>query len=452
MKENWTEKTKQKLEGHRMAPPEGLWEDISRQMAAEAAPNDRPASRPATIRRWYWAAAVALVMAGLFAVYEYDKDERPLTAEAVGTPAAVTSPASPTAPMADETATVTETLVAAVPTGAVKMPAAPSKPSSSATPSKSSSAAPSVSAMADAQAPTSQVEMPADHSGIADSMAMAENTAIADNTAMAENTAIADSMAVAENTSPADKTEEQPAAAPLRPGGHPFLPEDAGDVLTADNEAYTGKWTVGLAGSNGLLAANGLTGTDGQSIYSDTYPEIGSNGQIYEGPDDMSEKTEDIEAKHHIPVRFGLSLRYQLNSRLALTSGVSYTALKSEFSIPQYPHAGYTQQLKYLGVPVGLSYRLWSAGRFNVYLSGAGMIEKCIGVENIAIGEKASRPWQWSLSAAAGAEYTIGRQFSVYIEPALSYYFDDGSPLEHYYNAHPLAPSLQFGLRLDLPR
>ena len=425
MKENWTEKTKQKLEGHRMAPPEGLWEDISRQMAAEAAPNDRPASRPATIRRWYWAAAVALVMAGLFAVYEYDKDERPLVAETVGTPAAVTSPASPTAPMADETATATETLVAAVPTGAVKMPATPSKPSS---------AAPSVSAMADAQAPTSQAEMPADLSGIADSMAMAENTAIA------------------ENTSPADKTEEQPAAAPLRPAGHPFIPEDTGDVLTADNEAYTGKWTVGLAGSNGLLAANGLSGTNTQSVYSDTYPEIGSNGQIYEGPDDMSEKTEDSETKHHIPVRFGLSLRYQLNSRLALTSGVTYTALKSEFSIPEYPHAGYTQQLKYLGVPVGLSYRLWSAGRFNVYLSGAGMIEKCIGVENIAIGEKASRPWQWSLSAAAGAEYTIARLFSVYIEPGLSYHFDDGTTLEHYYKEHPLAPSLQFGLRLDLPR
>lgn len=451
MKENWTEKTKQKLEGHRMAPPEGLWEDISRQMAAEADPNDRPASRPAVIRRWYWAAAVALVMAGLFAVYEYDREESPLVAETVGTPAAVTSPASPTAPMADETATATGTLVAAVPTGAVKMPAAPSKPSL-ATPSKSSSVAPSVSAMADALAPTSQAEMPADLSGIADSMAMAENTAIADNTAMAENTTIVDSMAIAENTSPADKTEEQPAAAPLRPAGHPFIPEDAGDVLTADNEAYTGKWTVGLAGSNGLLAANGLSGTNTQSVYSDTYPEIGSNGQIYEGPDDMSEKTEDIEAKHHIPVCFGLSLRYQLNSRLALTSGVSYTALKSEFSIPQYPHAGYTQQLKYLGVPIGLSYRLWSAGRFNVYLSGGGMIEKCIGVENIAIGEKASRPWQWSLSTAAGAEYTIARQFSVYIEPALSYYFDDGSSLEHYYNAHPLAPSLQFGLRLDLPR
>ena len=443
MKENWTERTKQKLEGHQMAPPEGLWEDISRQMAAEAASATKPDSRPAVIRWWYWAAAVALVMAGLFAVYEYDKEERPLVAETVGTPATVTSPASPTAPMADETATVTGTLVAAVPSGAVTTPAITSK---------SSSAAPSVSAMADAQAPTSQAEMPADLSGIADSMAMAENTAIADNTAMAENMAIADSMAIAENTSPADKTEEQPAAAPLRPTGHPFIPEDTGDLLTADNEAYTGKWTVGLAGSNGLLAANGLSGTNTQSVYSDTHSDIGSNGQIYEGPDDMSEKTEDIEVKHHIPVRFGLSLRYQLNSRLALTSGVSYTALKSEFSIPQYPHAGYTQQLKYLGVPIGLSYRLWSAGRFNVYLSGAGMIEKCIGVENIAIGGNASRPWQWSLSTAAGAEYTIGRQFSVYIEPGLSYHFDDGTTLEHYYKEHPLAPSLQFGLRLDLTR
>ena len=68
------------------------------------------------------------------------------------------------------------------------------------------------------------------------------------------------------------------------------------------------------------------------------------------------------------------------------------------------------------------------------------MLEKCLN----------EKPWQWSIEAAAGIEYSIVRQLGLYLEPSLGYYFKDGTSFDHYYKEHPLAPSIEFGLRLHL--
>ena len=77
------------------------------------------------------------------------------------------------------------------------------------------------------------------------------------------------------------------------------------------------------------------------------------------------------------------------------------------------------------------------------------MLEKCVSgkMDSYSVSQK---PWQWSVEAAAGAEYTFTPQFGFYLEPSLGYYFNDGSSLEHYYKEHPWTPSLEFGLRLHL--
>ena len=58
MKEDWTEQLRKKLEGHEATPPEGLWEDICKEMGLTSA----PASKPATYKRLYWAAAILLAL------------------------------------------------------------------------------------------------------------------------------------------------------------------------------------------------------------------------------------------------------------------------------------------------------------------------------------------------------------------------------------------------------
>jgi hypothetical protein len=209
-----------------------------------------------------------------------------------------------------------------------------------------------------------------------------------------------------------------------------------------------------------LAASDYVNSTRKQEIYS--YSDAG-NSQVSptEGPAEMTNWSKyyndkvlpysitDIEAKHHIPVRFGLSLQYQLSRSIALASGISYTYLKSEFSIPLYNNLGYTQKLRYLGLPLGISWKILTAKDFSVYLSGGMMLEKCISSE-ASSGKISKHPWQWSVNGSVGAEYSIIRQLGIYLEPSLGYYFDDGTSLQHYYKDHPLAPSIQFGVRYHL--
>ena len=198
------------------------------------------------------------------------------------------------------------------------------------------------------------------------------------------------------------------------------------------------RWSLGVNASGGLLAANTSqqTGYIIEPLNNDGY--FGSNASAT-----------NYVSEHHLPIRFGLSVNYQLTPLLALHSGISYTYLYSEFSVPLDKNVNYDQKLHYLGIPLGVTWQLWSANHFRFYVSGGMMLEKCVSgkMDGYSVSQK---PWQWSVEAAAGAEYTFTPQFGFYLEPSLGYYFNDGSSLEHYYKEHPCTPSLEFGLRLHL--
>jgi hypothetical protein len=203
-----------------------------------------------------------------------------------------------------------------------------------------------------------------------------------------------------------------------------------------------GKWSVGLNASGGLLAASNRVQTE------HLYAQIGDSHYT-------SSTQTDYIWKHRLPMRFGLNVQYQLNNRLALLSGINYTYLYSECTIPQYQDASYNQKLHYLGIPLGLSWQVWSTNSFHFYLSGNVMFEKCISSKiskQTTQTDNNPKPWQYSVQASAGAEYLLAPQFGIYLEPALGYYFNDGSSIQHYYKEHPLAPSLEFGLRLHLKK
>ena len=197
------------------------------------------------------------------------------------------------------------------------------------------------------------------------------------------------------------------------------------------------QWSVGLNASGGLLASVGKSSMGQSYVYDADYydPVVGGSTQPI-----PSSTTYDVEAKHRLPVTLGLSVNYQLNARLALLTGINYTYLYSEFSTLLYPNIYREQKLHYLGVPVGLSWLFWKTSGFSFYLSGSAMLQKCLN----------EKPWQWSVNASVGAEYAITPLVGIYLQPSLGYYFHDGTSFEHYYKEHPLAPSIEFGLRLHL--
>jgi len=144
---------------------------------------------------------------------------------------------------------------------------------------------------------------------------------------------------------------------------------------------------------------------------------------------------------HHQPVRLGFSLRYRLDDRWSVESGLSYTRLSSDITMTANARTIVTQQrLDYIGVPLNISHNLWNNHNFGLYVTAGGMIEKRVDAS----------PWQLSLNGAAGAEYKLTNRFSLYAEPGLSYYFSDGSSTPTIYQDYPLNFNLSFGLRFNL--
>ena len=55
---------------------------------------------------------------------------------------------------------------------------------------------------------------------------------------------------------------------------------------------------------------------------------------------------------------------------------------------------------------------------------------------------------QWSVNGGLGAEYRLSPTLGFYLEPGVSYYFNNNSDIENYYKEHPTAFSLNIGMRI----
>ena len=428
MKENWINDMKRKLEGHKMEPPKGLWESICSQMGHPS--ESKSPSRMTGTAQWYWAAAAAiLALVGFFVMQNGNDAEQPQQANTVSQQMVPKQPTSQ--PLAT--------------TNAIEQEPQTEKPLLAQVHHHKVNA---VSNLVEETPP------PVTESQTEEALTASESP-------------VADSSVDLQQAPDKAQTNTKTEMVPNDPA------PQYESVPKHDARSSSKKWSFGLSASGGLLPAANNVRTDrieffqkqgnwyspSDKVWADPgeSPSIKDgyiynyNGHeyIYIEKDVLSYTRTEFVSKHHLPVRFGLSVQFQLNNRLALLSGINYTYLYSEFSIPLYQNIHDSQKLHYLGIPFGLAWQLWSTNHFRFYLSGGAMVEKCIHADFEA-GSTGKKPWQWSVNAAAGAEYTFIRQLGVYLEPSLGYYFDDGTSLEHYYKEHPLAPSIEFGLRLHL--
>ena len=174
-------------------------------------------------------------------------------------------------------------------------------------------------------------------------------------------------------------------------------------------------------------------------------------------------KSVKTEYKHRLPVRVGLNVAYRLTDRLSVESGVSYTRLSSDMKDgTKDNYSSGSQKLDYIGVPLNVKYRAFGYRRLSVYASAGLLTEKCVSGktthEYVISGEKkkheaedvAAKPWQLSVNAALGAQFDVLRNVGVYVEPGVSYYFDDRSPLSTIYKEKPLNFNLNLGIRYTI--
>ncbi|GHV58238.1 hypothetical protein FACS1894182_09590 [Bacteroidia bacterium] len=200
-----------------------------------------------------------------------------------------------------------------------------------------------------------------------------------------------------------------------------------------------------------VMADNASSGLRYSNISKNTSPSLSS---------DMLSSNDFSQITHRPPISVGLSMRKLLNNYLSIESGLTYTYLYSAFE-NKIPRRDASLSLHYVGIPVNLAVNFYpySRGMWDIYFSTGGMVEKGLlshyvqntysSESNIAVTTLSNERidgLQWSIQAALGISYKLSRDYSIYMEPRISYYLDNNQP----FNArteHPFVPGINIGVR-----
>lgn len=439
MKQDWTDTLKQKMAGYEERPSDELWAALSERAGLQE-------SRRKVIPVWFWGlSAAAALMAGIFVVTKVnDKSvnaldsitadvavSEPVEAAKVGVKQEVKAGKAKSALIAE--ATTVESRVGA---GVVEDSAesaetsVPENQDVDVVPVESS-----VSAVAEdvtsVNAEEYAAEVPSENHD-------AREAATVENTVEQSEPAISWDEYLKET--PSEKARAR------RSGGF-----SAGIVAggAVGGNTSGSKPTAMVMGANPLAA--GVTKTDWIDKDSKASTIVYNQPEVQE------------EYSHKIPVKVGLTARYNITGRLGVETGLTYSVLSSSVKTGNSETGNNwssgSQTLHYLGIPLNISFNILNSRYVNIYITGGGMMEKCIS-GNIKTDEYVDGKFartltakispkglQWSVNAAAGVQANILPQLGVFVEPGVSHHFKNGSRVRSIYTDKPTDFSLGFGLR-----
>lgn len=444
MKQDWTDTLKQKMAGYEERPSDELWAALSEKAGLQE-------SRRKVIPVWFWGlSAAAALMAGIFVVTKVnDKSVNALggiTADvAVSEPvdAEVSEPIDAAVPEPVEMKSAEAMSLADVAVGRkqetakvgikqmVKARKAKSALIAEAVPVESS-----VSAVAeDATSVNTEeyaAEIPPENHDAREAATVESDTVEQSEPAMSWDEYLKDT--------PSEKARAR------RSGGF-----SAGIVAGGSVGGNTSgsKPTAMVMGANPLAA--GVTKTDW--IDKDSK----ASAIVYNQPEVQEEYS------HKIPVKVGLTARYNITGRLGVETGLTYSILSSSVKIGNSETGKNwstgSQTLHYLGIPLNISFNILNSRYVNIYVTGGGMMEKSISgsikTDEYVDGKFARtlttnilpKGLQWSVNAAAGIQANILPQLGFFVEPGVSHHFKNGSRVRSIYTDKPTDFSLGFGLR-----
>lgn len=450
MKQDWTDTLKQKMAGYEERPSDELWAALSEKAGLQE-------SRRKVIPVWFWGlSAAAALMAGIFVVTKVnDKSVNALggiTADvAVSEPvdAEVSEPVEMT--LAEELAEVKSAEAMSLADVAVgrKQKAAKVGIKQAVKARKAKSAL-----ITEAVPVESSVG-----AGVVEDSAESADTSVLENQDVDAVPVESSVSAVAEDVTSVN-AEEQAAmswdeylketpsekARAKRSGGF-----SAGIVAggAVGGNTFGSKPTAMVMGANPLAA--GVTKTDW--IDKDSK----ASAIVYNQPEVQEEYS------HKIPVKVGLTARYNITGRLGVETGLTYSILSSSVKTGNSETGKNwstgSQTLHYLGIPLNISFNILDSRYVNIYVTGGGMMEKSISgsikTDEYVDGKFARtltakispKGLQWSVNAAAGVQANILPQLGFFVEPGVSHHFKNGSRVRSIYTDKPTDFSLGFGLR-----
>lgn len=167
-----------------------------------------------------------------------------------------------------------------------------------------------------------------------------------------------------------------------------------------------------------------------------------------------------LQYHHRQPVKVGVSVGYRMGERWSVHTGLTYSYMSADVNLTGSESENGLQRLHYVGIPLAVSYELWQHKQLRVYATAGGEVEKLVNgqlkftqvsaqeqqhSETISLKE---HRLQWSVNAAVGLEYRLTKQFYLYAEPGVSHYFNNGSDLQNSYKDKPTGFQLQIGVRI----
>lgn len=166
---------------------------------------------------------------------------------------------------------------------------------------------------------------------------------------------------------------------------------------------------------------------------------------------------------HKMPVKLGLTARYAFTNLLGIESGLTYSLLQSDIKRGSESTTGAwsssDQTLHYLGIPLNLTFNFLNSKYVDVYASAGGMME--FGVKGsikttdhlhnsmTSTHQNAITPkgLLWSVNATAGVQVNVLPSLGIYVEPGMSHHFKNDRQPRSSYTDKPTNFALGFGLR-----
>lgn len=445
MKQDWTDTLKQKMAGYEERPSDELWAELSEKAGLQE-------SRRKVIPVWFWGlSAAAALMAGIFVVTKVnDKSVNVLgsiTADvAVSEPvdAEVSEPVERT--LAEDLAEVKSAEAMSLADVAVgrKQEAAKVGIKQEVKAGKAKSAL-----IAEAIPVESSVSAVAEDVTSVNTEKYAAEVPLENHDVREAATVESDTVEQSEPAMSWDEyLKETPSekARARRSGGF-----SAGIVAggAVGGNTSGSKPTAMVMGANPLVA--GVTKTDW--IDKDSK----ASAIVYNQPEVQEEYS------HKIPVKVGLTARYNITGRLGVETGLTYSILSSSVKIGNSETGKNwstgSQTLHYLGIPLNISFNILNSRYVNIYVTGGGMMEKSISgsiktdeyvdgkFDRTLTTNISPKGLQWSVNAAAGIQANILPQLGFFVEPGVSHHFKNSSRVRSIYTDKPTDFSLGFGLR-----
>lgn len=167
------------------------------------------------------------------------------------------------------------------------------------------------------------------------------------------------------------------------------------------------------------------------------------------------------DAQHHRSSRFGITLGASFGRHWGMESGIYLTTLRSTYASESGAARSTTErEMRYIGFPLHLQYRIWWYGKISVYGVAGPMFETAYRTRTTTVQtlgghqeHKTDRTRisdnRWSVQAGAGAQLEFLPGASLFLQPSLSWHIPNGNGLENAYSEHPFSPEFFFGVRFS---